>query len=248
MKVLGVIPSRFASTRFPGKPLIDILGKTMIQRVYEQVSKSKLLDHVVVATDDHKIFNHVSEFGGAAILTSVEHETGTDRCHEVLSKLSGYDVVINIQGDEPLIESEQIDSLISIFKNHECEIATLVKQITNVEILHDASKVKVVKTTNDRALYFSRHPIPYQRIDKSDWQTQHAFWQHIGIYGYRSAVLNTIAKLPMSCLEKAESLEQLRWLENGFNIYIAETVHESISIDIPEDLARVEAIIRNTNN
>jgi len=248
MKVLGVIPSRFGSTRFPGKPLIDILGKTMIQRVYEQVSKSKILDQIVVATDDKRIFDHVIDFGGKVILTSKDHETGTDRCNEVASKMTGFDVIINIQGDEPLIDAKQIDRLALSFEKDDCHIATLVKQISDESILHDSSKVKVVKTSNDRALYFSRQAIPFQQLENETWSDQHRYWQHIGIYGYRASVLVSIANLPMSSLEKAESLEQLRWLENGFDIYLAETEHDSISVDIPEDLSRVEAIIRNANN
>ena len=248
MKVLGVIPSRFASTRFPGKPLIDILGKTMIQRVYEQVSKSKLLDRVIVATDDDKIFDHVKSFGGNVIMTSNSHESGTDRCNEVASAISDYDIVVNIQGDEPLIEAEQIDKVIACFESETCNIATLIKRITNPDLLHDSSKIKVVKTLQDKALYFSRHAIPFQKMDKDQWFSHFDYWQHIGIYGYRTHVLNSISKLAPSSLEKAESLEQLRWLENGFDIVVAETEHESISIDIPEDLDPVKALIKSNNN
>lgn len=248
MKVLGVIPSRFGSTRFPGKPLIDILGKTMIQRVYEQVSKSKILDQIVVATDDKRIFDHVVDFGGKVILTSKEHATGTDRCNEVAGKMTGFDVIINIQGDEPLIDAKQIDRLALCFEKDDCHIATLVQQISDESILYDSSRVKVVKTLNDRALYFSRRAIPHQKLENETCSDQHRYWQHIGIYGYRTSVLEIIANLPMSILEKAESLEQLRWLENGFDIYVAETEHDSISVDIPEDLARIEAIIQNANN
>jgi 3-deoxy-manno-octulosonate cytidylyltransferase (CMP-KDO synthetase) len=248
MKVLGVIPSRFASTRFPGKPLVDIMGKSMIQRVYDQVSLAESLDDIIVATDDQRIFDHVQDFGGMVMMTSSNHHTGTDRCNEVSEKLSGFDLVINIQGDEPIIDAAQIDLVIKCFKNPKCQIATLVKPIDKIDLLHDLSKIKAVLDTNGKALYFSRQAIPFQKMDPLNWLSGHQYWQHIGIYAYRTDVLKSIAKLEPSSLELAESLEQLRWLENGFEIYTSVTQHDSISVDIPEDLTRVEQIIRSSKS
>lgn len=241
-KVVGIIPSRYASTRFPAKPLVDIAGKSMIQRVYEQASKAKLLSDVIVATDDERIFDHVRGFGGKVVMTSTEHQTGTDRCAEVLSKLEGVDAVINIQGDEPFIEPEQIDQLAALFENPETEIATLIKRIDDVEDLFSNTVIKVVKAADGKAIYFSRTAIPYLKgVEPKDWLLNTTFYKHIGIYAYRSEVLKKLSSLPQTQLEKAESLEQLRWLENGYSIQLAETEHESNSVDTPEDLKRLLA-------
>ncbi|MCF8277827.1 MAG: 3-deoxy-manno-octulosonate cytidylyltransferase [Flavobacteriales bacterium] len=239
-KIVGIIPSRYASTRFPGKPLVDIAGKSMIERVYEQASKAKLLDEVIVATDDQRIFDHVQSFGGKVMMTSSEHQSGTDRCAEVLSRLKDVDVVINIQGDEPFIEPEQIDQLAMLFSADETQIATLIKRIENEEDLISDTVIKVVKTPKNNAIYFSRTAIPYLKgVERTQWLNETAFYKHIGIYAYRAETLKTVSKLPQSDLEKKESLEQLRWLENGFQIQLAETEHESNSVDTPEDLARL---------
>ena len=238
--IVGIIPSRYASTRFPAKPLVGIAGKTMIQRVYEQASKSAKLSEVIVATDDQRIFDHVKAFGGNVMMTSTSHQTGTDRCAEVLFKMTDVDVVINIQGDEPFIHPEQIDQLAALFEQEETEIATLVKQIEVSEDLLSNTVVKVVKSKLGKAIYFSRHPIPYLKgIEQKDWLKSAPYFKHIGMYGYRSDTLKSIAQLEQTPLEKAESLEQLRWIENGFSIQLAETEHESNSVDTPEDLDRL---------
>jgi 3-deoxy-manno-octulosonate cytidylyltransferase (CMP-KDO synthetase) len=239
MKILGIIPARFASTRFPGKPLIDIGGKTMIQRVYEQASKS-VLNKVVVATDDERIAEEVKRFGGEFIMTGSNHQSGTDRCAEVAQKIPGYDVVINIQGDEPFIDPEQISLLSSCFDDKTVQLATLIKEIKSDEELFNVNIPKVVVNTSQEAIYFSRHPIPYLRnTDKENWASAHQFFKHIGIYGYTTEVLLTITKLKPSALELAESLEQLRWLENGYQIKTKVSNLETIAIDTPEDLQKI---------
>lgn len=238
MKILGVIPARYASTRFPGKPLASIGGKTMIQCVFEQAVKCKHLSEVVVATDDARIESAVKKFNGNVVLTSNSHESGTDRCQEALIK-SGreYDAVINIQGDEPFIEPEQISRVASCFMDKNVQIATLVMKINSIHELSSHNTVKAVVSKNKEALYFSRTPIPHYRgKDLSEWLKLHTYYKHIGIYGYRSDVLAAITKLERSSLEIAESLEQLRWLENGYRITIEHTDSESYSIDTPEDL------------
>ncbi|MEJ7644096.1 MAG: 3-deoxy-manno-octulosonate cytidylyltransferase [Chryseolinea sp.] len=239
MKILGIIPSRYASTRFHAKPLIMIKGKSMIQRVYEQVRKSARLSHAVVATDNQDIFDHVKSFGGAVCMTSDKHVSGTDRCYEALSmQQDAYDYVINIQGDEPFIQPDQIDLLASRLDN-ERQIATLVKSIGSQAELFNPNLVKAVVGKNMDALYFSRSPIPHIRnSDESLWADKHKFYKHIGMYAYRVDILAELTKLPVSSLEKAESLEQLRWLENGYKISIAETLTETFGIDTPEDLER----------
>lgn len=244
MKVLGIIPSRYASSRFPGKPLIDINGKSMIQRVYEQASKTELLTDVVVATDDKRIEKEINHFGGEVMMTSDQHPSGTDRCQEVVEKLelSGvvYDVVINIQGDEPFIEPQQIDELISCFDKPNVQIATLVKNIDDLQELINPNINKVVINKRGEAIYFSRHPIPYfQNLDQNEWLSKHNYFKHIGIYGYRSKILKEITRLNKSKLEIAESLEQLRWLENGYKINVQITEFESLSVDTPEDLSKI---------
>jgi 3-deoxy-manno-octulosonate cytidylyltransferase (CMP-KDO synthetase) len=237
MKILGLIPARYASTRFPAKPLVNIAGKTMIQRVYEQALKSQLLRKVVVATDHLEILHHVKQFGGDACMTQENHVSGTDRCYEAM-KLQGesYDYVINIQGDEPFIQPEQIDLLGGLL-NGMTEIATLIKAIDNADQLFNSNVVKAVISKGGDALYFSRSTIPHIRnTSESEWMKKHKFFKHIGMYAYRADILEQLTKLPVSSLERAESLEQLRWLENGFKISTAETTIETIGIDTPEDL------------
>ena len=241
MKILGIIPSRYGSTRFPGKPLIDIDGKTMIQRVYEQCKKSSALSDVIVATDDNRIFDHVKSFGGNVVITSSSHESGTDRCAEVVRKMDqSFDVVINIQGDEPFINPEQINQLCSCFEDAKTDIATLIKKISSAEELFNPNRPKVDIDKNNFAKMFSRNAIPVlSNSIKEEWINEHVFYKHIGIYGYRSSVLSKISTLPVSPLEKKEHLEQLRWLENNYKIKVALTDFEAIAIDSPEDLEKI---------
>lgn len=238
MKILGIIPARYASTRFPAKPLIDIYGKTMIRRVYEQANKSNLLDKLIVATDDELIFNEVKSFGGEVMMTSFKHKNGTERCAEVADELpENYDIVINIQGDEPFFEPEAIELIAECFEDEKTDIATLIKQIEDIHDLENPTVVKAVVAKNKKALYFSRLPIPFYRNDSTDIRIKkHVYYKHIGIYAYRANVLKEIVKLKESSLEKAESLEQLRWLENGYQISTNITTHDSNSVDTPEDL------------
>lgn len=243
MKILGIIPARYASTRFPAKPLVDIYGKSMIQRVYEQAKQSKLLTALVVATDDKRIFDEVKAFGGEVLMTSEKHRNGTERCAEVLkAQKELFDVVINIQGDEPFFEPEAIALISSCFENKKTEIATLVKKIENTEDLENPSVVKAVISKQNKALYFSRFSIPFFRKDASENRiNEHTYFKHIGIYAYRPEILEKIVKLEETSLEKAESLEQLRWLENDYNIFANITTHDSNSVDTPEDL---EALLK----
>ena len=216
MNILGIIPARYASTRFPGKPLVDIAGKSMIQRVYEQAKKCIHLTEVIVATDDVRIYDHVLGFGGAAVMTSPDHQSGTDRCAEVALQHPQYDVIVNIQGDEPYIDPEQISKLAACFNNTDTQIATLVKQVQNEQELFNPNSPKVVINKLSEAVYFSRSPLPHIRgQEQQNWLNYYTYFKHIGIYGYRADVLQQITKLPVSSLEKAESLEQLRWIENG---------------------------------
>ena len=239
MKTIGIIPARFASTRFPGKPLIDIGGKTMIQRVYEQALQSNL-DKVVIATDDERIAADVKRFGGEFVITASHHQSGTDRCAEVVAQLPGFDVVINIQGDEPFIDPAQISLVSSCFNDKNVELATLVKEIHDDSELFNANIPKVVLNVDGKAIYFSRHPIPFIRSsEQKDWAAAHQFYKHIGIYGYKTTTLLAITKLAPSSLELAESLEQLRWLENGYQIQTKVTNIETIAIDTPEDLQKI---------
>lgn len=242
MKFIGIIPARYASTRFPGKPLADIHGKSMIQRVVEQAQKASLLAEVVVATDDERIEAHVKGFGGKVVMTSPDHQSGTDRCFEALEKLgkSNWDVVINIQGDEPYILPSQIDLVCSCFTSPSVEIATLVKKVASLEELLNVNSPKVVISNRKQAIYFSRTPIPYYRGKEQDqWLFLHTYYKHIGIYAYRSDILEAITRIPPSSLEKAESLEQLRWIENGYKINIEITETESVAVDVPEDIHRL---------
>ena len=239
MKILGIIPARYASTRFPGKPLVFIQGKTMIQRVYEQASKAKLTK-VVVATDDERIIAEVQRFGGEAVRTASHHQSGTDRCFEAYTRLNApHDFIINIQGDEPFIQPEQINLLVTCLENPATQLATLIKPIESVDELFNPNSPKVVLNQHREAIYFSRQPIPYLRgAEESTWPEKHPYYKHIGIYGYRTDILEQITQLLPSSLEKAESLEQLRWLENGYKIATAVTHLETFGIDTPEDLEK----------
>ncbi|MGK6351096.1 3-deoxy-manno-octulosonate cytidylyltransferase [Parapedobacter sp. DT-150] len=249
MKIIGIIPARYASSRFPGKPLVDIQGKSMVQRVYEQATKSERLHEVVVATDDERIFSHVTAFGGKVLMTADTHQSGTDRCAEVLSVYAGFDIAINIQGDEPYIDPIQIELVAGCFENPDVQIATLVKKITALSELYNTGIPKVVVDRTGQAIYFSRQTIPFQRNAPSqDWLHLHPYYKHIGIYGYRASVLAELTKLPVSSLEKAEALEQLRWVENGYTIQTAETTLETIAVDTPEDLERLKAFPQSPEN
>ena len=246
MKFIGIIPARYASTRFPGKPLADMKGKYMIQRVYEQARK--VLDHVCVATDDDRIFNAVRSFGGEVVMTSAQHRSGTDRCFEAYRTLGGHeDVVINIQGDEPFIKPEQIESLIACFDSPQTQIATLVRPFEaaeGYEALANPNSPKVVLNERHEALCFSRSIIPYLRgVEPAEWLSRHTYYKHIGMYGYRADVLGQITCLPQSSLELAESLEQLRWLQNGYTIKVGITTQETIGIDTPADLEKAIALL-----
>ena len=250
MKIVGIIPARFASSRFPGKPLADIRGISMINRVYGQVSKTSLLEKIVVATDDHRIYDEVVAHGGFAMMTAENHRSGTERCQEVVEKLAAsgekYDVAINIQGDEPFIEPSQIDKVANLFINPEIKIATLVKEIKSADELFSPNVVKVVLGKDQKAIFFSRQPIPYLRgVEQNNWLDRMFFFKHIGIYAYRTEILDEIVKLPFGKLEEAESLEQLRWIENGFSIYTQETDFESIAVDTPEDLLKIINILKS---
>lgn len=246
MTFIGIIPARYSSSRFPGKPLAMIAGKTMIQRVYEQAKKA--LETVVVATDDVRIYEAVTAFGGKVVMTSTEHRSGTDRCREAYNKLGvKADVVINIQGDEPFIQPEMINALCACFPT---DIATLVKPYTTsdkiADLLNPNNVKAVVSSESGKALYFSRSVVPYLRgIEESEWLSKHQYYKHIGMYAYSVDVLEQITSLPQSTLEKAESLEQLRWLENGYTIKVATTEYETIGIDTPEDLAQAIEYIQH---
>lgn len=235
MRILGVIPSRYNSSRFPGKPLVDIGGKSMIRRVYEQATKSSLLNSLIVATDDKRIFDHVTEFGGKVMMTSTNHQNGTERCAEALGWIEEeFDFVINIQGDEPFISPGQIDLLASNL-DPSIELATLVKKEMDKSLFQDPNTIKVVFDQKSQAQYFSRSAIPFCK-NEADYK---GFYKHIGIYAYRVDILRKIVELKPSSQELTESLEQLRWLENGFGINVFETSENSESIDTPEDLGKV---------
>jgi 3-deoxy-manno-octulosonate cytidylyltransferase (CMP-KDO synthetase) len=242
-KIIGIIPARYASTRFPGKPLADIHGKSMIQRVYEQASMT--LETVYVATDDLRIYEAVERFGGKVIMTSSAHKSGTDRCAEAVKLIEHelnelFDVVLNVQGDEPFIEPRQFELIKSCFSDKQTQIATLVKKIDLKEELFDPNRPKVILNSKQEAVYFSRNTIPYIRgKGKDDWLNSTVFYMHIGLYGFRKDVLNKITSLPQSRLELAESLEQLRWIENGYRIAVRITSYESFGVDTPEDLKKL---------
>lgn len=247
MKTLGVIPARYASTRFPGKPLVMIQGKSMIRRVYEQAQKAISLSEIYVATDDARIEKEVLDFGGNVKMTSPDHQSGTDRCAEVLELLEKagktFDIVVNIQGDEPVINPAQIDIVIESFEDASVEISTLAKKIKTENELFNSNVIKVVKNQLNNAIYFSRNPIPFQQNKaQSTWIEGFEYFKHIGIYAFRSGILKSITHLKRSSLEVAESLEQLRWLEYGYNIRIEETGFESIAVDTPDDLLKFSNI------
>ena len=246
MKVVGIIPSRYASTRFPGKPLAMIKGKTMIHRVCEQAWKSKL-DAVVVATDDMRIAEEVLSFGGQYVLTDPMHRSGTDRCCEALDILeTQYDAVVNIQGDEPFIDPKEINLLVDLISRDDTQLASLVKRFDDDEELFSPNKVKVVMDKDGKALYFSRSPIPFLRnVDKDKWLQKGVFYQHIGIYAYKAKTLRQIARMQPTPLEMVESLEQLRWLENGLSIHMAVVEANNIAIDSPDDLVKAIEFAQN---
>lgn len=246
MKYLVIIPARYASTRFPAKPLALLGGRPIIEHVYRQVSKA--VSDVVVATDDERIKAAVEAFGGRAVMTSTEHQSGTDRCYEALQRVGGdYDVVVNVQGDEPFVQPEQIEALIACFDDPATQIATMVKpfkESDGVEALENPNSPKVVVSRDMKALYFSRSVIPYMRgAERNEWLKRHTYYKHIGIYAFRAKTLAEITALPQSPLELSEKLEQLRWLENGYVIGLATTNRETIGIDTPEDLCRAEAYL-----
>ena len=240
-KVVAIIPARFASTRFPGKPLVDLGGKPMIQRTYERVKSVDGFDRIVIATDDKRIFDAAVGFGAEVMLTSETHLTGTDRCAEVLSRLGEtVDYVINIQGDEPFIEPEQLREVAAGFATG-APILTLIKKITDQEILFNVNTPKVICDSEGHALYFSRQTIPFLRgVEPSDWLNKHTYYKHIGLYAYRADILPGLSALKPTSLELAESLEQLRWVQNGIRIKAIETQFETVGIDSPEDLEKIQ--------
>ena len=238
MKIVGIIPSRYESSRFPGKPLIDLKGKTMIQRVYEGAKKSTCLDEVIVATDDQRIFDEVERFGGKVIMTSSSHTTGTDRCGEVALKVDA-DVVINIQGDEPLVDFRQLDSLCKAFEESETQIATLGIQGVTEEERGNPNRIKIVLDAKSNAMYFSRSPIPNTNNGSVKAVNTYNYFRHIGLYGYRKSTLLELINLEKTTLEQVESLEQLRWLFHGYKIKVVETTIETPNIDVPEDVQNV---------
>ena len=243
MKFMAIIPARYASTRYPGKPLAILGGKPVIQRVYEQVKS--VLDDVYVATDDNRIFDAVTGFGGKAVMTRTDHKSGTDRIEEAAEKIGlDADVIINVQGDEPFIQPSQIKTLMHLFDAPETQIGTLGKPFESIEAVDNPNSPKIVTDNRGFALYFSRSVIPYIRGKEHDsWFGEYPFLKHLGVYAYRREVLAEVTKLPMSSLEKAESLEQLRWLQNGYRIRVGLTDIETVGIDTPEDLARAEEFL-----
>jgi 3-deoxy-manno-octulosonate cytidylyltransferase (CMP-KDO synthetase) len=246
MKTIGIIPARYASTRFPGKLLKILGGKTILQRVFEQAQKASCLNEVVVATDDKRIFEHVSSFGGKVYMTSSEHRSGTDRCAEVARQISRpEDVIINIQGDEPFLSPAQIEQVAApIIEHKSVQASTLAKRIASQEVLFDPNAVKVVFAADQSALYFSRSTIPFLRgLPREQWIKEGVFYKHIGLYAFRSAVIQAVTALPASPYEQMESLEQLRWLEAGYRIFVGITTEENIGIDTPEDLEKAMGMI-----
>ena len=244
MRILGIIPARYASSRFPGKPLIDLKGKTMIQWVTEGAAKSALLTDLIVATDDERIAQTVKSFGGKVMLTDAKHPTGTDRCAEIVRSLSEqYDVVINIQGDEPLVDARQLDQLLQAFTDPKVQIATLASRKIEMEDILNPNRIKVVVDKDHSALYFSRSPIPNFANAKGEALKMYPFLRHIGLYAYRSEVLLRLSELEETKLEQIESLEQLRWLYNGYAIKVVETEIETPNIDTPEDVEKVLALL-----
>lgn len=249
MNIIGIIPSRFGSTRFPGKPLVEIGGMSMVERVYRQAIVSDVFDRVVIATDDKRIFDAVIMFGGNVVMTDSGHPSGTDRCAEVMDMIGeGFDAVVNIQGDEPFIHPGQIRLIAEAISQEGAQIATLVKRIDSEVDLFNPNQPKVVVSTTGEALYFSRQAIPHiKSVEPDAWIRNHVFFKHIGIYAYRSEVLREISRLPQGKLELAESLEQLRWLEHGYRIRVRETPFETVAIDTPEDLVRAMEFLHPTD-
>ena len=245
MKFIAIIPARYASTRFPGKPLAMLGGKTVIQRVYEQATA--VLGEAYVATDDERIYKAVEAFGGKAVMTRTDHKSGTDRIEEAASKINtDADVIINIQGDEPFIQASQIETLMHLFDDPTTQIGTLGKHFETMEAIENPNSPKIVTDNRGFALYFSRSVIPYIRgKEHNEWFGEYPFLKHLGIYAYRREVLAEVTKLPQSSLEKAESLEQLRWLQNGYRIRVGLTNIETVGIDTPEDLARAEEFLNS---
>ena len=245
MTFTAIIPARYASTRFPGKPLAVLGGKTVIQRVYEQVSS--MLSEVYVATDDQRIFDCVASFGGKAVMTRTDHQSGTDRIEEAVEKTATLaDVIINVQGDEPFIQPSQIQTLMQLFDDPSTQIGTLGKPFESLEAVENPNSPKIVTDNRGFALYFSRSIIPYIRGKaQTDWFGEYPFLKHLGVYAYRREVLAEVTKLPQSSLEKAESLEQLRWLQNGYRIRVGLTDVETVGIDTPEDLKKAELFLKN---
>jgi len=239
VKVLGIIPARFGSSRFPGKPLIDLKGKSMIQRVYEGAKKSDLLYDVIVATDDQRIVDEVNHFGGKVMMTKDSHISGTDRCGEISSHFNDVDVVINIQGDEPLVDFRQLNSLVSAFENPLVSIATLGIKDVSLEDINNTNRIKIVVDYQNNALYFSRSAIPNYANSKGNPLENYPFYRHIGLYAYRTQTLNELITLQPTQLESIESLEQLRWLYYGYSIHVVETIIETPNIDVPEDVEKV---------
>ena len=244
-RFVGIIPARYASTRFPGKPLAILGGKTVIERVYTQVADA--LDDAYVATDDTRIFDTVTGFGGKAVMTRTDHKSGTDRIEEAVEKIGGqWDVVVNVQGDEPFIQRSQIDTLCHCFDDEDTQIATLGKPFDSMEAVDNPNSPKIVTDLRGYALYFSRSVIPYVRgCDHDEWLGHYPYLKHLGIYAYRREVLEAVTRLPQSPLELAESLEQLRWLQHGYKIKVGTTDVETIGIDTPDDLARAEAFLQS---
>ena len=242
MRIVGIIPARYESSRFPGKPLIDLKGKTMIQRVYEGAKNSTLLAEVIVATDDQRIFNEVKRFGGNVMMTSLDHRTGTDRCGEIAQQVEA-DVIINIQGDEPLIDIRQIDALSVAFNDPNVEIATLGIKDVSDEDKRNPNRIKIALDHVNNALYFSRSPIPNEHHSDTMVAKSFTFYRHIGVYAYRKTALNKLVMLEPTELEKIESLEQLRWMYYGHKIRVVETTIETPNVDVPEDVENVLALL-----
>ena len=244
MRFIGIIPARYASTRFPGKPLAMLGGKPVIQHVYEKVAA--VLEEAYVATDDERIEETVKAFGGKVVMTRNDHKSGTDRIAEALEKIGGdYDVVVNIQGDEPFIDKSQIEEICHCFDDENTEIATLGKPFESMEAVKNPNSPKIVTDNNGYAMYFSRSVIPFVRgVEREKWLKNYPFLKHLGLYAYRKEVLGEVTKLPQSSLEKAESLEQLRWLQNGYKIKVGITDFETVGIDTPEDLERAEQFLK----
>lgn len=240
MKKLAIIPARYESSRFPGKPLVDLMGKSMIQHVFERVTNAAIFDKVIVATDDQRIAKHVETFDGNVMITGDHHRSGTERCGEVIKTFSDFDVIVNIQGDEPLVDSEQLAQLLGAFEDKRVEIATLATPRLDKEELNDPNRIKVVLNHNNDALYFSRNKIPFERNENG-----YPYLRHIGLYGFRSDTLKSLINSPATKLEETESLEQLRWLYYGYHIRVVETIIETPNIDVPEDVDHVLSAMKN---